>query len=255
MRVLAVASQKGGVGKTTTAVNLAALWATESRVLLVDMDPQGNATAGVGVAEGDLTLTVAEVLTGECTASEALIDTGFGNLMLLPADVGLARLEADNLPVGALAEALRPLAGVFDMVVIDCPPSLGRLTLNALAAAERILIPVKAGRFSLKGLQQLLDAAESLRLRGVNSKLRPLGVFFNEAQPHTNLYQTVKEALTRSYGALLLETFVPVNVRLGEAQVVGEPITVYDPRASGAEAYARLAKEVLNRWPEIARPA
>lgn len=255
MRVLAVASQKGGVGKTTTAVNLAALWAADARVLLIDMDPQGNATEGVGVAEGDLVQTVAEVLTGECTVSDALIDTGFGNLSLLPADVGLARLEAEDIPVTALTEALQPLAGAYDMAVIDCPPSLGRLTLNALAAAERILIPIKAGRFSLKGLQQLLDAAESLRLRRVNPRLRALGVFMNEAQPNTNLYRTVEDALTRSYGALMLDAFVPVNVRLGEAQIVGEPISAYDPNATGADAFGRLAKEVLTKWQNVARPA
>lgn len=252
-RVIAIANQKGGVGKTTAAINLAAVFASRIPTLLVDMDPQGNSTEGVGIKEGDVRFTVAEVLSGECNAKEAILRTSFGQLAVLPSDIGLAAAEGADLDPRSLARALDELGDEYRMVIVDCPPSLGKLTINALAAADRVLVPVKPGRFSLKGLQQLFGLVESLRLRGVNPGLRVLGIFYNEVQSNTNLFRAIDGVLRKSYGELLLETLVPSNVKIGESQIVGEPVVTYDRSSRGYEAYLNLAREVIEKWDRVVR--
>jgi len=167
-RILAIASQKGGVGKTTASINLAAIWAEQARVLLIDLDPQGNATAGLGVT--DYNYTAADILAGDCKPQEAIIKTGYGDLYIIPADINLAAMEAGALAPNKLAETMKKEAGNYDLIVIDCPPSLGKLTLNALTLAERVLVPLKPGSFAIQGLNQLAGVVESLRLRRVKGK-------------------------------------------------------------------------------------
>lgn len=254
--IVAVANQKGGVGKTTTAISLAAVWASQGRsTLLIDMDPQGNAGAGLGIDEASLEWTVAEVLRGECEPNDAVMETGVERLFLLPADIGLAALEAEEVAAGALAPVVRKLHDDFERIVIDCPPSLGRLTLCALAAAQRVLVPIRAGKLSMMGLRQLLTTIDNVRVRGINPGVRPLGIFLNEAQTRTHLHQRTEEAVRAIYGELVMDTFVPSNVALGEAVTVGHPITAYAPDAAGAQAFRALAEEVESRWHRIVRIA
>lgn len=254
--ILAIANQKGGVGKTTAAISLAAVWAQAgSPTLLVDMDPQGNVAAGLGFEESLLDLTVAEVLRGECSVEQAILPTRVDGLSLLPSDIGLAVLEAEELSVDSLARALAAVAGRYARIVIDCPPSLGRLTLCALAAAKRVLIPVRAGKFSVVGLRQLVTTIDNIRTRGLNPSLRTLGIFLNEAQVRTNLHQLAEQTLRQTYGGLVLQTVIPSNVALGEAVTVGDPITVYSPTAAGAAAFRALAEEVESQWDRVVRSA
>lgn len=246
-RILAIANHKGGVGKTTTAVNLAAYWAANANVLLIDMDPQRNATWGVGLTESPK-YSVAEVLQGRCRAQEAVYKTSFGSLSVMPAGVGLASLEGEELGVTRLAEVLKPVTGSFDYIIIDCPPSLGRLTINGLAAAEGLLIPIKPGAFSITGLKQIMDLVTVLRSNRINTALNVLGVFYNEPPSRTNAFKVLDQSLRDGYGELLLDTFIPSNIKLVEAQINGKPIDTYDKTCSGYLAFAALADEVANRW-------
>lgn len=249
--ILAVANQKGGVGKTTAAISLAAVWASQGRrVLLVDMDPQGNASAGLGVEEASLDVTVSEVLRGDHSIREATCSVP-GGIDLLPADIGLAALEAEDISIDSVIEVLKQTQ--YDRIVIDCPPSLGRLTLCSLAAADRVLVPIRAGRFSLHGLRQLLMTVDNVRVRGINPRLRPVGIFINEAQPRTHLHQLTESTVRRMYGELVFDNSIPSNVTLGEAVTVGEPITLYDPDAAGARAFVALAEEVEAKWDRVVR--
>lgn len=248
MRILAVANQKGGVGKTTTSINLAALWALRARVLLVDLDPQGNASTGLQVPGEEQDFTITEVFAKQCTLSQATYPAPQDNLFVVPADVGLAPFGASDLTSDSLQRYLGEVKDQYDFAILDCPPSLGHLTINAFAAAHRVLIPLRAGHFSLKGLQQLFHLVENLKDRGINEEVQILGLFYNEAQKRTNLFQTVDRALRQAYGSYLMETTIPTNVRIGEAQLVGEPIHMYDDKARGFEAFVDLAQEVLQRW-------
>ncbi len=251
VRVVAVANQKGGVGKTTTAVNVAACLAQGGeRVLLVDMDPQGNATSGLGVDQRRVEVGVYDVLVEGTPLPRAYRQTAVPNLSLVPAGPGLAgaevelvdRLERENRLVSALAGEVDR----FGLVIIDCPPSLGLLTVNALVAAEAVLIPIQCEYYALEGVSHLLAAIQRVR-QGLNPGLFILGILLTMFDKRTNLALQVAESVKRAFGGRVLRSAVPRNVRLSEAPSHGLPIGLYDGRSRGAEIYADVAKEVLVR--------
>ncbi len=247
--VLAIANQKGGVGKTTTAINLgAALAALERRVLLVDCDPQGNATRGLGVEPEAPHLY--HVLSGQAQITEAIRDTGFPNLGLVPAGRDLVGVEVEFVGLDGWQYRLRrALAGVvagLDLVLLDCPPSLGHLTVLALAAAERVLVPMQCEYFALEGISALIKTLR--RVRGSsNPRLTLGGILLTMHDERTNLSREVAEEVRRHFGGRVFETVVPRNVRLAEAPSHGQPILQYDIKSRGAEAYLALARELLGR--------
>ena len=248
-KIICVVNQKGGVGKTTTAVNLSACLAEEGqRTLLIDMDPQGNATSGLGVRAGKK--TVYEAVLGECTLESTLEKTKQKKLTVAPADIRLAGAELELASLTRreyrMRAAVEPIREQFDYILIDCPPSLGLLTVNALTAAQSVLIPIQCEYYALEGVSALMNTVQRVK-KGLNPALETEGVLLTMMDGRTNLCIQVVAEVKKHFKKQVFDTVIPRNVRLGEAPSHGLPIHLYDNRSTGAEAYRALAKEVIRR--------
>ena len=249
-KIIAITTQKGGVGKTTTSVNLSACVASEGhRVLVVDADPQGNTTSGLGVRVKNTTPTVYEVMAGEVELKNALIKTQEEKLFVLPADIRLAGAEIELANVEGrehvLAEALAGAGDDYDYIFIDCPPSLGLITLNALCAADGVLIPIQCEYYALEGVSALMGTIQ--KVQRINRRLSIEGVVLTMLDARTNLGLQVAQEVRKVFKGKVYNTVIPRNVRLGEAPSHGLPIHLYDPRSLGAQSYQALAREFLSR--------
>ncbi len=267
-RVIVLANQKGGVGKTTTAINLGtALAAAGEKVLIIDLDPQGNASTGVGVGPDQRPRTMYDVLTGHCTLSEAIIETRVPGLSIVPANGDLVGLESEihadvNRPyrlrdaIARLVAEQRVKPGDFPIafVLIDCPPSLNLLTLNAMTAAQAAIVPVQCEFFALEGISQLKETIDQIKAT-LNSGLEIQGVVLTMHDARTAFSREVADNVRTFFGAKVYETVIPRNIRVAEAPSYGQPILIYDPDCIGSQAYIKLASEVMGREARVSAPA
>ena len=249
-RIIAIANQKGGVGKTTTSTNLSACLAEmNKKVLLIDIDPQGNATSGVGVDKNQLENTVYEMIIGECKLEECILRNVIDNLDLLPSNVNLSGAEIDLIGVESreyiLKKSIDEIKDNYDFIIIDCPPSLNMLTVNAMTTADSVLVPIQCEYYALEGLSQLIHTINLVKER-LNPGLEIEGVVFTMYDARTNLSLQVVENVKENLRQNVYKTIIPRNIRLAEAPSHGLPINLYDSKSAGAESYRLLAEEVAN---------
>ncbi len=248
-KIVAIANQKGGVGKTTTAINLSACLAyLNKKTMLIDLDPQGNSTTGLGIDKRNISLSAYDIIINDKTVEDVVIPTVQNNLVICPSNINLAGAEVELVSQisreSRLADALEPVLSKYDYIMIDCPPSLGLLTLNALTAANTVLVPIQCEYFALEGLSQLMETIKIVQRR-LNTSLSVEGVVLTMFDSRTNLSIEVAEEVRRHFSDRVYQTVIPRNVKLSEAPSYGLPIVMYDKNSKGAEAYLNLAQEFI----------